>query len=45
MTDNYKYLRIQGRNLVVNTLTGRGIFSLCMELIRSRTMDEEDAQL
>ena len=44
-TENYKYVRIQGRNLVVNTLTGKGVFGLCMELIRSKTMEQEDADL
>lgn len=41
----YKYLRIQGRNLVINTLTGKGVFGLCMELIRSKKMEQEDADL
>ena len=45
ISEQYKYVRIQGRNLVVNTLTGKGIFSLCMELIRNKTMDQEDADL
>lgn len=41
----YKYMRIQGRHLVENTLTGKGVFSLCMELIRNQKMDQEDAEL
>lgn len=41
----FKYVRIQGRHLVENTLTGKGIFGLCMELIRNKTMEEEDADL
>ena len=45
MTDNYKYLRIQGRNLVINTMTGKGIFGLCMELIRDKKMEQEDEDL
>lgn len=45
MTENYKYLRIQGRNLVINTLTGKGIFGLCMELIRDKKMEQEDEDL
>lgn len=45
MTNKYKYMRIQGRDLVTNTLTGRGVFSLCMDLIRNKKMDEEDADL
>lgn len=45
METKYKYMRIQGRNLVSNTLTGNGLFSMCMELIRNQTMDQEDADL
>lgn len=45
MTEQYKYVRIQGRNPVINTLTGQGIFGLCMDLIRSQTMEKEDADL
>jgi len=45
MTGKYKYLRIQGRNLVTNTLTGIGVFGLFMNLIRDKVMDDEDAEL
>lgn len=45
MKDDYKYVRIQGRHLVENTLTGKGVFGLCMELIRNETMGKEDADL
>lgn len=45
MDFQYKYMRIQGRNLVANTLTGKGVFGLCMELIRNRIMDQEDEEL
>lgn len=45
MESKYKYVRIQGRNLVSNTLTGKGVFGLCMELIRNETMDQEDTEL
>ena len=45
MKDDYKYLRIQGRNLVTNTLTGKGIFGLFMELIRNQKLAQEDAEL
>lgn len=41
----YKYMRIQGRNLVANTMTGRGVFSICMEMIRNKVMEQEDADL
>lgn len=45
MKEQYKYVRIQGRNLAANTMTGKGVFSLCMELIRSKRMEQEDADL
>lgn len=45
MNYDYKYMRIQGRNLVSNTLTGKGVFGLCMELIRNKTMDQDDSAL
>ena len=45
MKEQYKYLRIQGRNLVSNTLTGKGIFGLFMDLIRNEVMDQEDTDL
>lgn len=45
IAEQYKYVRIQGRNLVVNTLTGKGVFGLCMDLIRGKTMEQEDADL
>ena len=28
MTEKYKYVRIQGRNLVVNTLTAKGVYKI-----------------
>ena len=43
--ERYKYVRIQGRNLVINTLTGKGVFGLCMELVRSKKMEQEDEDL
>ena len=45
MKEQYKYLRIQGRNLVSNTLTGKGIFGLFMDLIRNEVMDQDDTAL
>lgn len=45
MTEKYKYVRIQGRELIANTLTGRGVFSMCMEMIRNSVMDQEDSDL
>lgn len=45
MDVHYKYLRIQGRELISNTLTGRGVFSMCVEMIRNKSMEQEDADL
>lgn len=45
MKEQYKYVRIQGRNLAANTMTGKGVFSLCMELVRSKRMEQEDEEL
>lgn len=45
MLDNFKYIRIQGRHPVVNTMTGKGIFGLCMELVRNKAMEQEDIDL
>lgn len=42
---NYKYLRIQGKNLVRNTMYARGVFSVCMQLLESGKMEQEDADL
>lgn len=45
MNEQYKYVRIQGRDLVINTLTGKGVFGLCMDLVRSKKMEQEDEDL
>lgn len=45
MIEKYKYVRIQGRDLVINTLTGKGVFGLCMDLIRNKKMEQEDEDL
>ena len=45
MAMKFKYVRIQGRELVKNTMTGRGVFSMCMEMLRNDEMIEEDAEL
>ncbi|MBR5359065.1 MAG: hypothetical protein IK128_07640 [Clostridiales bacterium] len=42
---NYKYVRIQGRELAANTLYAKGIFSMCWQLIQNDVMDEEDIGL
>lgn len=42
---NFKYVRIQGRNLARNTMHAKGVFSLCWELIQQKVMEEEDEDL
>ncbi len=42
---NFKYVRIQGKNLAKNTMFAKGIFSMCWQLIHDEVMDEEDAAL
>ena len=41
----FKYVRIQGKRLARNTMHAKGVFSMCMEMIRNEVMDEEDAAL
>ncbi len=41
----FKYVRIQGKELARNTMTGKGVFSMCWDLIRSDKMEEEDVDL
>ena len=41
----FKYVRIQGKRLAKNTMHAKGVFSMCMEMIRNVVMDEEDAAL
>ena len=45
LRSDYKYLRVQGRELAENTRIGRGIFSICTQLLRDDVMEEEDADL
>lgn len=45
MLNNYKYLRIQGRELAANTMYAKGVFSMCWKLIQDDVMEEEDADL
>ena len=40
-----KYMRIQGRELARNTMHGKGVFSMCWQLVQNDVMDEEDADL
>ena len=42
---NFKYVRIQGKELARNTMYAKGIFSMCWQLIQDDVMDEEDASL
>ncbi len=42
---DFKYVRIQGRELAENTLYAKGIFSMCWGLIQNNIMEEEDADL
>ena len=41
----FKYVRIQGKELAINTLYAKGIFSMCWQLIQQDVMEEEDADL
>ena len=41
----FKYVRIQGKTLAANTLQGKGIFSLCWQLVQDKSMEQEDADL
>ena len=41
----FKYVRIQGKELARNTMHAKGIFSMCWQLIQNDVMDEEDADL
>ena len=42
---NFKYVRIQGRELAANTMYAKGVFSMCWKLIQDDVMDEEDVAL
>ena len=42
---NFKYVRIQGRELAENTMYAKGVFSMCWQLIQNDVMEEEDADL
>lgn len=41
----FKYVRIQGRELAANTMYAKGVFSMCVQMLRDNVMDEEDAEL
>ena len=42
---DFKYVRIQGKELAKNTMYAKGIFSMCWQLIQDDVMDPEDADL
>ena len=42
---NFKYVRIQGKELAANTKYAKGVFSMCWQLIQNEVMEEEDADL
>ena len=42
---NFKYVRIQGKELAKNTMYAKGIFSMCWQLIQDDVMTEEDVGL
>lgn len=41
----FKYVRIQGKELVKNTMYAKGVFSMCWQLVRDDVMEKEDADL
>ena len=41
----FKYVRIQGKELARNTMHAKGVFSMCWQMIQDDTMEEEDADL
>ena len=42
---DFKYVRIQGREVADNTRYAKGIFSMCWQMIQNNEMEEEDADL
>ena len=45
MAVKFKYCRIQGKELAINTRTGKGIFSMLNQMVTNDVMDEEDVSL
>lgn len=41
----FKYVRIQGKELARNTMYAKGVFSMCWKLIQEDVMEREDADL
>ena len=42
---DYKYVRIEGKELARNTMHAKGVFSMCWQMIQNSVMDEEDSGL
>lgn len=42
---NFKYVRIQGKELANNTMFAKGVFSMCWKLVQDDVMEQEDADL
>ena len=42
---NYKYCRIQGKELAANTRTGKGVFSMLNQMVTNGVMEQEDVDL
>lgn len=42
---DFKYVRIQGRDIASTTQYAAGIFSMCWKLVKDNVMDPEDAAL
>ena len=45
MAVKFKYCRIQGKELAINTKTGKGIFSMLNQMVTNGVMEEEDVGL
>ena len=41
----FKYVRIQGKELARNTMYAKGVFSMCWKLVQDDVMEQEDADL
>ena len=42
---DFKYLRIQGKEFAENTMWQKGVFSMCMQMLKDEVMEQEDADL
>ena len=41
----FRYVRIQGKELAKNTMYAKGIFSMCWQMIQDDVMEQEDVEL